>query len=648
MSAPDPVSRFDSAGATHVGLVRKLNEDAWLARPDLGLWVVADGMGGHAAGDVASRMIVSALDSIGQARGAAGLIADVKARLQGAHDRLRAQTGGDRVMGSTVVALIIAGDRFVCLWAGDSRLYLLRGGTLTQVTHDHSHVQDLVDAGLLRAEDADHHPQANVITRAVGAAETLELEERSSRLEPGDVLLLCSDGLSRTVPEGEIRDALANGPADATAPALIDLALQHGTRDNVSAVVVRCPAGTGSGVAADPAAADPAAADPGDGDEEPTLPPADDKEDTRRLARGTAGYGVVPPGSATADGWASVGRDADGDATLPPGTGRTSDVAVLAPDRQPSAVASSEAAGGQSFAGYTVLSKLGEGAVAEAFQAVAPDERIVALKILRPEVAGHAAFVARFLGGAEAARRLDHPAIAAVLDVGRNLERPYIATAFVDGLPLDQVHGAGEPWPLAAALAVARQIAEALAHAHEQDVVHGGLKPDNVLIDRDGRAVVTDFAVPSVDDAALSGAASSGFIQGTPRYLSPEQVHGRPADERSDLFALGVILYHLLTGRAPFAAETLDDLIDRIARHDPPPIAQLANDVPRGVVRIVDQLLQKAPERRPTSAAAVAQALAREEKRPAGSGDPLPRWVPWAAVAAALAAAVAVFAALAL
>lgn len=643
MSAPDPESRFDSAGATHIGLVRKLNEDAWLARPDLGLWAVADGMGGHAAGDVASRMIVSALDSIGQAGGAADLIADVKAKLQDAHDRLRAQTSGNRVMGSTVVALIIADDRFACLWAGDSRLYLLRGGTLTQVTHDHSHVQDLVDAGLLRPEDADHHPQANVITRAVGAADTLDLDERSNRLEPGDVLLLCSDGLSRTVPEEVIRAALANGPADATAPALIDLALQHGTRDNVSAVVVRCSAGVGSGVQADPAAAD---AD--DGDEEPTLPPAGDEEDTRRFARGTAGYRVVPPGSATADAWASVGRDADGDATLPPGIGRSSDMAALAPDRQPSAVASSEAADGQSFAGYTILSKLGEGAVAEVFQAVAPDERIVALKILRPEVADHAAFVSRFLGGAEAARRLDHPAIAAVLDVGRNLKRPYIATAFVDGQPLDQVHGACEPWPLAAALAVARQIAEALAHAHAQDVVHGGLKPDNVLIGRDGRAVVTDFAVPSVDDAALSGSASSGFVQGTPRYLSPEQVHGRPADERSDLFALGVILYHLLTGRAPFEAETLDDLIDRIARRDPPPIPQLADDVPRGVVRIVDQLLQKAPERRPASAAAVAQALAREEKRLAGSSDPLPGWVPWAAVAAALAAAVAVFAALAL
>jgi len=617
VTVPDQSERFDSAGLTDVGVARKLNEDAVLARPDIGLWVVADGMGGHAAGEVASGMIVAALNGVRASRSGAALLAEVKARLQAVHDRLRIEGGTARMMGSTVVVLMIVDDHFACVWAGDSRLYLLRGGQVRQVTRDHSHVQDLIDAGALRPEDADHHPHANVITRAVGASEALELDEQRDRLLPGDVLLLCSDGVSRSVPAAEIGAVLADGSADRAATALIERALAHGSRDNISAVVVRY---AGSGRVP--------AMDPGD-DDEPTLPPLDD-----------------PPG--------------DAEPAMPGGAVRRSEATVPLPFGGPAGGSASEwmPASPESFAPdeahfgrYELLTKLGEGAVAEVYQAFAAgEERLVALKLLRPELAGNEAFVARFLDGAAAARRLDHPAIARVYEAGRTYERPFIATAFVDGQALDAVRAPDVPWPPAAAVPVVRQIAEALAYAHAHDVVHGGLKPDNVLIDRDGRVVVTDFALPGADDAALSGRAGASFIAATPQYLSPEQALARPADARSDLFALGAILYCLLAGRVPFAAETMDELLDRIARADPPPVDRFAADVPRGVSRLLDALLQKDPARRPESADAVAKTLAREEARLGGTGpaDRLPAWTVWAAIGAAAAAAVVVFLAFAL
>lgn len=241
--------RFRSRAATHVGMARRLNEDAFVNRPDLGLWAVADGAGGHQSGEVASAEVASALQGIGAGLSAGQLLAVLRHRLEAAHANLRAEgarRGGGAMLATTVVVLAARGDHFACLWAGDSRAYLLRGGVLTQVTRDHSLVQDLLDSGSISEADAAHHPHANIITRAVGAGgELLDMEKRTGRLMAGDRLLLCSDGLCKTLPEAQIAELLA-GADDANAERLVMAALAANVTNNVTAVTIDCCPGGGS------------------------------------------------------------------------------------------------------------------------------------------------------------------------------------------------------------------------------------------------------------------------------------------------------------------------------------------------------------------------------------------------------------------
>src|SRR5574341_1441089 len=210
-AAPAPQFHFASGAATHVGRVRKLNEDSYLDRADLGLWAVADGMGGHDAGDHASRLTVAALGQIPLPSGAPAFLSSVKAALRAVNAELRREAAGrgpGRIIASTVVTLLAYGQHYACVWAGDSRLYRLRDETLLQISRDHSHVQELVEVQLLSPQEARNHPYSNVVTRAVGAADELELETCHDRLRPGDLFLLCSDGLSKEVEDDEIRAIL--------------------------------------------------------------------------------------------------------------------------------------------------------------------------------------------------------------------------------------------------------------------------------------------------------------------------------------------------------------------------------------------------------------------------------------------------------
>jgi protein phosphatase/serine/threonine-protein phosphatase Stp1 len=224
-----------STGVTHSGAVRPRNEDALVERPDIGLWAVADGAGGHGAGDVASSALAEALRDLPPGLSAAELLAQVRLRIAGVHTRLR---GEGRVCATTVVVLLARGSHFACLWAGDSRAYRLRAGALARITRDHSVVQEMVEAGLLDEAEAERHPQANVITRAVGAPGQLDLDKVSDRVLPGDLFLLCSDGLFKALEEPEIAGLLAAGRG---AMGLLDAALASGARDNVTALVVQAP-----------------------------------------------------------------------------------------------------------------------------------------------------------------------------------------------------------------------------------------------------------------------------------------------------------------------------------------------------------------------------------------------------------------------
>jgi serine/threonine-protein phosphatase Stp1 len=210
----------------------------------LGLWAVADGAGGHDAGEVASAMLRDALAAIPAGLAGTDLVGRVRQAVGDTHTALveeAARRGPSTVIASTIAVLLVRGEHFACLWAGDSRVYLLREQQLQQVSRDHSLVQELVDAGLLRPEDAEHHPRANIITRAVGAGpNALELDKVTGRVEPGDRFLLCSDGLFKAMGEIAVESVLISDGAEESSPAerLIAAALANHASDNVTAIVV--------------------------------------------------------------------------------------------------------------------------------------------------------------------------------------------------------------------------------------------------------------------------------------------------------------------------------------------------------------------------------------------------------------------------
>lgn len=234
--------RFDCASRTDVGLKRTINEDSILVETDRGLWAVADGMGGHEAGEIASTMVTDALRCLPDLADVDELAARAVEALQQVNRELidLARSGDHRqTIGTTVVGLAVSDGSFRCFWMGDSRAYLLRDGEIGRITHDHSLVQNLVDAGMLNAEDAESHENANLITRAVGVAETCEVDVVSGEVRPGDHFVLASDGLTRVVPDQELAEELGRGSPSEVADRLIETVLARGAPDNVSLIIAK-------------------------------------------------------------------------------------------------------------------------------------------------------------------------------------------------------------------------------------------------------------------------------------------------------------------------------------------------------------------------------------------------------------------------
>lgn len=245
VASVDGMMAFETSTRTDVGRVRKLNEDSLLALPESGLWVVADGMGGHTAGDFASQTIVAQMKTIGLPTGAMDLRARFMDRLTKANASIHAHAAeiGQKTIGATVVGLLIQQDHFACIWSGDSRIYRMRGRKLTRVTRDHTEVQALLDAGSITAEQAEAWPRKNVITRAIGVTDLPECDMVEGKLADGDVFLLCSDGLTEYFDDSELADVLYEGvdfPLEGMCAHLVGTALARGGKDNVSVVMVRC------------------------------------------------------------------------------------------------------------------------------------------------------------------------------------------------------------------------------------------------------------------------------------------------------------------------------------------------------------------------------------------------------------------------
>nr|WP_179408122.1 protein phosphatase 2C domain-containing protein [Novosphingobium marinum] len=229
---------IDDSAATHVGNVRSKNEDSHFSEPSLGVWLVADGMGGHTNGQFASQTIaetLAAADVPEDFEGACDAVADAVHTANGIIFDKSQEMGSQ--MGSTFVALVVRGHEFAVLWAGDSRVYLFRDGNLIQLTRDHTQIEALLERGLLTPEEAVDHPMKHVLARAVGVEEHLQIDAIRDVVESRDLFLLCSDGLHGVLDSSRIVELLRTRGHDAS-EALVEECLEHGAPDNVTVTVV--------------------------------------------------------------------------------------------------------------------------------------------------------------------------------------------------------------------------------------------------------------------------------------------------------------------------------------------------------------------------------------------------------------------------
>jgi protein phosphatase len=235
-----PRSAYETGSASHMGRVRSENEDSFIVNPDVGLWAVADGIGGHEDGKFASQTVVDQLGTTGRAISPGDLLARAEDRLVRANHILRDAAHQRGVtMGSTVAALLIHGRYYSVAWSGDSRVYLVRGGQIRMLSSDHNEARELMDKGILTQEEARRWPRRNVITRAVGVHDDPNVEVVRGELAENDQFVLCSDGLTNHVSDADILAHLQGRQAQTACDALIETTLERGATDNVTVVAVK-------------------------------------------------------------------------------------------------------------------------------------------------------------------------------------------------------------------------------------------------------------------------------------------------------------------------------------------------------------------------------------------------------------------------
>ena len=248
---------------------------------------------------------------------------------------------------------------------------------------------------------------------------------------------------------------------------------------------------------------------------------------------------------------------------------------------------------------YEVLGELGQGAMGVVYKARDPlIDRVVAIKTINLGLAmdEKEEYEGRFYQEAKAAGRLNHPNIVTIYDVGRSGDVAYIAMEFLEGRELRDVLKEGTLLPVVQVLNIVAQVAQGLAYAHEHDIIHRDVKPSNIMVIRDGNVKITDFGIARM--ASSSVRTQTGMVLGSPKYMSPEQVMGKNIDQRSDIFSLGVMLYEMLTGQAPFDGENVNAIMYQTLNAITPPPSTLNPSVPEMVNFIVAKALAKGVEDR--------------------------------------------------
>jgi serine/threonine-protein kinase len=243
---------------------------------------------------------------------------------------------------------------------------------------------------------------------------------------------------------------------------------------------------------------------------------------------------------------------------------------------------------------YNIIGELGQGAMGTVYKAVDPlIDRVVAIKTINLSLAldEKEEYEGRFYQEAKAAGRLSHPNIVTIFDVGKSGDIAYIAMEFLQGRELRDILNDGKRLPVDQTIDIVAQVALGLAYAHEHGIVHRDVKPSNIMVVRDGHVKITDFGIARMASAAVR--TQTGMVLGSPKYMSPEQVMGKLTDQRSDIFSLGVMLYEMLTGQAPFTGENVNAIMYQTLNSVPPPPSTLSHGVPEMLNFIVAKALAK-------------------------------------------------------
>lgn len=629
------------ADVSWTGPVRPDNQDAcgyWVpataaersARGSIA--VIADGVGGQARGDLASRLAVEmALTIFRQARPDVKPATLMRRIFLAAGHAVHHASGDPSAAGmaTTLSVCIFRGRRLTVGHVGDARVYLLRGEALSRLTADHTHAEAQRAMGLLKDQDFASSPMRHVLTRALGRDAQAQPDVTQVKIEPGDRVILCTDGLHGYVSETALA-ALAGAFAPGQAcRALIDAAGANQSQDNVTAVVAQVEGPAGAG------------------EEEELAPGAESDVEVEPEAEAQA------TGGALADAWTAksdLAADAAPDSGAGVGTGGGGGMAPGV-----GAGGDAELEPGELLDGrFLVIELIARSGMASIYRAVdSHSGAIVALKSPFAQFRRDPGFVKRFELEERIGLSLAHPAILRFLRVEGVKSRSYVAMEFIEGQTLDQATRAAGRLSVPEALSIMAMLCRALDHLHSHGVVHRDLKPQNVMRCADGSIRLMDFGIAALAaDREATRLAERETIIGTPDYIAPERVRGDAGDARADIYSLGAMLYEMVTGRPPFEGVTAYAIMEARLKGDPPRPAEVNPAAPLEVEAIILKAMARRPEQRYASAAEMAADLDDPSRTRSGTNAAaggrasarrgwLGRWIVWLIAGLAVAGAVA-------
>src|SRR5579862_2158553 len=532
------------AGATSPG-VREKNEDSitfWQPSEEEerqhrgGVSIVADGVGGNGNGDFASRIAVEiALKKFRETDLSVTPKALLRDIFETANLTLYNSGANDqkaRRMATTLSVCIFRNKELAIGHVGDTRVYLVRGEQIKQLTSDHSYTGMQMKLRLITEHEARGSAMRSVLTRSVGNEPIVRCDIKVLKLVKHDRVVQCTDGLYCFMNDGELCEGVDRLQIDEICPYLIALAKRRGTDDNLSVQVVHV-----------------------DHLEEP------------KYYRPLSILQKTEPHSNTVSHEIQPGQTLD-----------------------------------NRFQIEDVVSRSG---MASIFKAVdLKTQKIVAVKIPHMQFESDVAFFSRFQREAEIGLKLNHPNILRFFPVPEQ-SRPYIAMEFLEGKTLAEMLNETRPFPVDDAVQIASRLCDALTHMHENKIVHRDLKPQNVMICTDGSLRIMDFGIAKSMEARRLTFAGLTSTMGTPDYMAPEKVKGRRGDARTDIYALGAMLYEMTTGNVPFEGPNPFIVMNSRLTGDPLAPRKRNPAIPPAIEEIILHAMEREPHNRYATAAAM-------------------------------------------